>query len=181
VVEGDGSVYWNAPEVVYYDFGALKSYRSISKIGLMLKCDVTGNLIECSLAETLPEGYSYGDYSEGAYSFNTIIDTDLYTDSCPINIKNANVWQYIEIPTTKNFRYLGFKRIAGKTSTNVIRVDDIRVYGYFQKVYEGNVISLDYEIGKNNDRLYDAEIGTYNPLVNDALFRMEEKIRALGG
>lgn len=288
-VEGDGSITFDSQDTVCYDFGSVQNYKSISKIGMMIKCANVGNIISLAMSSTVspvspyttnllingdfattenwtfvnadvssgvvqivtapPTSFSgqisqstdimgeivpggtyrltcdiisgttdypffvsgissanipfpssigtgnelefvastspssfvfYTGNSGGTVEFDNLVLTrslTTYISTTPLEIKNANCWQYLELASTQDFRYIGFEALSTDSAT--IKIDDIRLLGYFNRSYTGNVIKLDYTIDKNNDNLYNAEIGQYNPLVNDDLFRLEKRIRDL--
>jgi hypothetical protein len=179
-IEGVYSINFGSTSFIYYDFGEIQRFINIQKLVFKIKSDKIGNFMQISFAETI-EGWGSGYYSENYYGINNNSSVVLwnYANRKNFLIKQLNQFNLIEIPTTINFRYLGFTRLAGSTETANLFIDDIRLYGYFQQVYTGNVISLDYSINKNNQYLYDAEIGDYNPLSNDLIFSINKKVASI--
>lgn len=178
-IEGIGSITFNSQDDVYYDFGDIQRYLNISKIVFMVKADTIGNYLNFNYGSILT-GYGTEDvYGSYYYGINTSTTDYLYNSNNVINfsVANVNTWLIVELPITRDFRYLGFSK--NSTVNASIHIDNIKLYGYFQKSYEGNVIKLSYDIDAENEYLYNAEIGDYKDNANNLLFAMQKKIDIL--
>ncbi len=167
-VEGDYSIRLRSSYAVYYDFGEIKNYHKIEKISFMINSNDISLPVKVNAAQD-GSRYSLDYYSSGIYSYSSGGSNEY-----EFYIPNVNVWNLVEVPIGNNFRYLGFF-----CQSTYVLIDDIRLYGYQKKYYEGNIISCDYKINKKNQYLYDVEIGDYDKFSNDLLFAMQKKIAVL--
>lgn len=177
-IEGHGSISFASSNLVYYDFQEIQRYLNIEKIVFMMKSDIIDNIMIFSVGENYT-GYGMGYYGLGFYGSSTAYGDEIFTTSnnYPVYTKTVNNWNYVELPITQDFRYVGFMTNSTKSAT--IKIDDIQIYGYFQNTYEGNVVKLSYSIDSENEYLYDAEIGDLDEAANDKLFELEKKIKQL--
>lgn len=179
-VEGTYSISFDSNYAVFYDFGEIQRYFKIYKIIFMIKSDKIGNFLNFSHGQYFT-GYSGSLYSIGDYSINSQSTLELFSSNTETNfsINRVNVWNKIEIPLTCDLRYIGFRDRGTTGESATILIDDIRLYGYFSNSYEANVIKLRYNVDKNNESLYNVELGDYDPLANDLLFNINKKIAAI--
>jgi hypothetical protein len=177
-LEGSGSIVFGSSAMVYYDFGEVQHWLNIEKIIFMIKAESIGSLSAFSFG-TNYSGYGLGLYGIGLYGMSTTVIEEIFatTQIEKLSIPTVNNWCLIQLPVTRDFRYLGF--VSDSTNYSSIHIDDIKLYGYFNKAYEGNVIKLSYDINPENEYLYDVEIGDEDQKANDLLFEMQKKIDLL--
>ncbi len=176
-VEGDYSLSFPSYATIIYDFGELQKYDNIKKISFMLKSDKQGTYLQASFGKKRT-GYSQGIYSNDAYSANVLSTAcDLFCSNQSISIRNIATWNLIELNVTNDFRYFAISRLSTGYTDATLYIDDIRLYAFQNRFYDANVIKLDYDLDKENLTLYDAELGEFNPFLNDLLFTMEKRVR----
>jgi hypothetical protein len=156
---------WNKESrTAYVKYNVILYNRDLTKISFMIRTDSPFVLI-----------FSY--YRDGNYEFK-------YT-----RIYQPGIWNFVEMSIPKLTSIIDNDNIVNlffgcNTTTHpstgfYVWIDDIRIYSYNNKFYEGNVISLDYEVNNNNWYHYDAELGDYDNIMNDDLFGIEKKLETI--
>jgi hypothetical protein len=183
-VIGDASITWNSDDIIYYQFDEVQHYRKIDKLTMMIRTGTPGQFLQVGTGRpTAPsraastEYWSYAAWCSSAWSGLESTSADI--DYHEVYLLSPNSWNLIEVETTLNFDSIYLAPIPGTTLSSTLFVDDIKIYGYLNNYYEGNVIKLDYSLDKKNQTLYNAEIGDFDPLANDMLFDMERRVSEL--
>jgi hypothetical protein len=177
--QGNYSISFSSTDILIYDFGTIQKYEQIKKIVFLLRADKIGTYLQFSLGN-IHTGYGLNLYGQGLYGVGTSTHNLFFDFTYPISIKNINSWNMIEINTTYDFRFIGIQRLPLNTTMNAsLNIDDIRLYAYQNKYYEGNVIKLDYNINRENQYFYDVEIGDYSQLLNEFYFKMNRRVSIL--
>jgi hypothetical protein len=159
-----------------YEFSGIQEWANYKRIGFYIKSDKLGNIIDFSIAETIG-GYSLGGYSSANYSIGSTegisINNTNYTWGVPVDVIGS--WQFVSFPIENidNFKYLYFK--SNDTDAK-IKIDDIKLLGYYQKTYEANVRELTFDLTSN---LVNVEAGEFDENLNDEFFELNKEVKAL--
>lgn len=197
-IEGDYSITFGSSIVAKYEFETMQRFEAIKNISFMIMSDTPGLIVSVgiygeeqkygyastSVTEIGQGKYSAGNYSIGNYSVGNIASlttsygASSYTSLKSMYLPSAGSFHLLELPASTYF--FGWD-IFTTSSTGGARIyiDDIRINATQKATYEGTVISRDFDIGKDNIHYYDIEVGDFNPLINDKLFEMEQKIKQL--
>lgn len=171
---GDYSITFS-DSLVHYRYNEMKKWNKITKIGFWLKCTKMGSsFLTFSIGENYRQGYSQEEYSGGFYSagtFSTVTETFSSTAyyEYTVSIRGINIWQWVETPIEYDkFRTINF---ANTDTSAIIQIDDISLYQYYRQYNDGNIISIDYDIGSD---LATVEAGEYDRLLNDEFFKLQQ-------
>jgi hypothetical protein len=125
------------------------------------------------------DGWGAGLYGAGLYGVGT---TDATTNiglwstayTRHVHIRNANVWQFVENPTTfDNFSLLGFQL---NNTAATVKIDEIMLYQYYRTSYQGNIKEINYTVGSS---LVDVTLGYFDEQLNDDFFNLEKQVEAI--
>lgn len=164
---------------VYYDFGEILHFVDLQKICFMAYSDeVTGNVVEVSLSDTLG---------------------NLFNTNYQILFNNSKLWEakYIQ-PTETSFRYIGFRMNYTREITRysytvnvsswnefgfpslsvVFRLGDIRWFGYGKQEYKGNLVKKTYKVDKKGEDVT-FTLNSYELQANDDFFRLNKELEKI--
>lgn len=157
-IEGSGSVSFAASssgDQMYYDYGYTESFRYPERLGFMIKGSVTGTYLELGMSN----------------DSSTIFD-----NATPVPIYTAGVWQYRDFPRTSGFRYIGLNTSSGVGATSTVKLDQISMYLWDRKIYEGNIVKAKLRITHQNDRLCSITLNEYDEEANTDQINLEKRV-----
>lgn len=186
-VEGAASVYFNGSAVndgITYSFSKQMRYIRMSKIGFMVKCHEAGRKLSVRITTgTNHKQYSasYGICGMGEAGSGDTIARDEQSESFVTNtiyIPNADVWHFIEFNITDPIVKFEMYFNTAPSATCKVNVDRIQVMRPFRKQYTDNIVQVNYSVNKNGENVT-MKMNSYDPMANDNVFYLENKINAL--
>lgn len=160
-VEGSGSISFSSSssgDQIYYDFGQAENFRSPERVGMMIKASETGTYLELGMSN----------------DSSTIFDT-----TTPIPIYTAGVWTYRDFPRTTGFRYWGINTSSGVGATSTVKVDQVSMYLWHRKIFEGNIVKVNITISSQNDRLCTITLNDYDEEANKDMLDLEKRVDSI--
>lgn len=158
-VEGIGSIKGTleiVDDYIYYEFDPIYRAKSISKIGMMIKSDMSGSFLRIKLY-----------YDEINFEYKNI------------NIPSANVWNYFEISYTHpTIKYIYFVPTGNLTAVAEIHVDRIQIQDFERNFYTENIVQINYNITPDTEEV-NFQLKNYQFEANKLLFDMEKNIKIL--
>jgi uncharacterized protein involved in tolerance to divalent cations len=146
--EGSGSLSFSSSssgDAMYYDFGVAEYFRYPERVGFMIKASEIGTYLELGMS----------NYS-----------STLFNTTSPVPIYTAAVWQYKDFPTSSGFRYIGLNTSSAVGATSTVKIDQVSMYLWDRKIFEGNIVKAKIKITAENDRLCNITLTEYDEEAN---------------
>lgn len=165
-------------ELIYIDFERTRTYRGVEKLVFWIKSPDSATK---AVAVRLGRYETSANYNEwaGEYASPPLYGEGVYWDTADnVSIRTVGAWNVIELSINPGaFQFIEFKSISDTDIT--IRIDEVQLYHFYQKLYELNVKTVKYKIAKSNYHYYDLELGSYDRKANDKLFEIERRLTEL--